>query len=126
MSALRAAGGGFDLLHAFWVFPQGTLAVAAGSLLRMPCCREHRRGRIGLAADNSLRWDEDPAKPDHDVRDLAHGKCGFGAEYVCRALRDEDSLRHPVDSRLELTRQYSRDRSNVRAARPGAWCMLQD
>jgi glycosyltransferase involved in cell wall biosynthesis len=36
MSALRAAGGGFDLLHAFWVFPQGTLAVAAGSLLRVP------------------------------------------------------------------------------------------
>jgi glycosyltransferase involved in cell wall biosynthesis len=36
MSALRAAGGGFDLLHAFWVFPQGTLAVAAGSLLRTP------------------------------------------------------------------------------------------
>jgi glycosyltransferase involved in cell wall biosynthesis len=36
MSALRAAGGGFDLLHAFWTFPQGTLAVAAGSLLRMP------------------------------------------------------------------------------------------
>jgi glycosyltransferase involved in cell wall biosynthesis len=36
MSALRAAGGSFDLLHAFWVFPQGTLAVAAGSLLRKP------------------------------------------------------------------------------------------
>lgn len=36
MSALRAAGGGFDLLHAFWVFPPGTLAVAAGSLLRLP------------------------------------------------------------------------------------------
>jgi glycosyltransferase involved in cell wall biosynthesis len=36
MSALRAAGGGFDLLHAFWVFPQGTLAVAAGALLRKP------------------------------------------------------------------------------------------
>jgi glycosyltransferase involved in cell wall biosynthesis len=36
MSALRAAGGGFDVLHAFWLFPQGTLAVAAGSLLRMP------------------------------------------------------------------------------------------
>jgi glycosyltransferase involved in cell wall biosynthesis len=36
MSALRAAGGGFDLLHAFWVFPQGTLAVAAGGLLRRP------------------------------------------------------------------------------------------
>ena len=36
MSALRAAGSGFDLLHAFWVFPQGSLAVAAGSLLRMP------------------------------------------------------------------------------------------
>jgi glycosyltransferase involved in cell wall biosynthesis len=36
MSVLRAAGGGFDLLHAFWVFPQGTLAVAAGSLLRTP------------------------------------------------------------------------------------------
>jgi glycosyltransferase involved in cell wall biosynthesis len=36
MSALRSAGGGFDLLHAFWVFPQGTLAVAAGSLLRKP------------------------------------------------------------------------------------------
>jgi glycosyltransferase involved in cell wall biosynthesis len=36
MSALRTAGGGFDLLHAFWVFPQGTLAVAAGSLLRVP------------------------------------------------------------------------------------------
>ena len=29
-------GGGFDLLHAFWVFPQGTIAVAAGSLLRIP------------------------------------------------------------------------------------------
>jgi glycosyltransferase involved in cell wall biosynthesis len=36
MSALRAAGGGFDLLHAFWVFPQGTLAVAAGFLSRIP------------------------------------------------------------------------------------------
>jgi glycosyltransferase involved in cell wall biosynthesis len=36
MSALRAAGGGFDLLHAFWTFPQGTLAVAAGLLLAMP------------------------------------------------------------------------------------------
>jgi glycosyltransferase involved in cell wall biosynthesis len=36
LSTLRAAGGGFDLLHAFWVFPQGTLAVAAGSLLRVP------------------------------------------------------------------------------------------
>jgi glycosyltransferase involved in cell wall biosynthesis len=36
MSALRAEGGGFDLLHAFWTFPQGTLAVAAGSLLRIP------------------------------------------------------------------------------------------
>jgi glycosyltransferase involved in cell wall biosynthesis len=36
LSALRAAGGGFDLLHAFWVFPQGSLAVAAGSLLRVP------------------------------------------------------------------------------------------
>lgn len=36
LSALRAAGGGFDLLHAFWVSPQGTLAVAAGSLLRVP------------------------------------------------------------------------------------------
>ncbi len=36
MSALRAAGGGFDLLHAFWVFPQGTLAVAAGRVLRIP------------------------------------------------------------------------------------------
>jgi glycosyltransferase involved in cell wall biosynthesis len=36
MSALREAGGGFDLLHAFWVFPQGSLAVAAGSLLRIP------------------------------------------------------------------------------------------
>ena len=36
MSALHAAGGGFDLLHAFWVFPQGTMAVAAGSLLRTP------------------------------------------------------------------------------------------
>jgi glycosyltransferase involved in cell wall biosynthesis len=35
MSALRGAGGGFDLLHAFWVFPQGTLAVAAGALLRV-------------------------------------------------------------------------------------------
>jgi glycosyltransferase involved in cell wall biosynthesis len=36
MFALRAACGGFDLLHAFWVFPQGTLAVAAGALLRRP------------------------------------------------------------------------------------------
>jgi glycosyltransferase involved in cell wall biosynthesis len=36
MSALRAAGGGFDLLHAFWVFPPGTIAVAAGLLLRIP------------------------------------------------------------------------------------------
>jgi glycosyltransferase involved in cell wall biosynthesis len=36
MSALRAAGGGFDVLHAFWVLPQGTLAVAAGSLSRVP------------------------------------------------------------------------------------------
>jgi glycosyltransferase involved in cell wall biosynthesis len=36
MSVLRAAGGGFDLLHAFWVFPQGTLAVAAGFLVRAP------------------------------------------------------------------------------------------
>jgi glycosyltransferase involved in cell wall biosynthesis len=36
MSALRAAGGGFDLLHAFWTFPQGTIGVAAGFLLRIP------------------------------------------------------------------------------------------
>lgn len=36
MSALSAAGGGFDLLHAFWVFPQGTIAVAAGALLHIP------------------------------------------------------------------------------------------
>jgi len=36
LSALRAAGGGFDLLHAFWTFPQGTVGVAAGSLLRIP------------------------------------------------------------------------------------------
>jgi glycosyltransferase involved in cell wall biosynthesis len=36
MSALRAAGGGFDLLHAFWTFPQGTVGVVAGSLLRIP------------------------------------------------------------------------------------------
>jgi glycosyltransferase involved in cell wall biosynthesis len=36
MSALRAAGGRFDVLHAFWVFPQGTMAVAAGLLLRKP------------------------------------------------------------------------------------------
>ena len=36
MSALRAAGGGFDLLHAFWTFPQGTVGVAVGSLLRIP------------------------------------------------------------------------------------------
>lgn len=36
MSALRVEGGGFDLLHAFWMFPQGALAVAAGSLLRIP------------------------------------------------------------------------------------------
>ncbi len=36
ISTLRAARGGFDLLHAFWVFPQGTLAVAAGALLRTP------------------------------------------------------------------------------------------
>ncbi len=36
MSVLRAAGGGFDLLHAFWTFPQGTVGVAAGSLLRIP------------------------------------------------------------------------------------------
>ncbi|MFZ0816444.1 MAG: glycosyltransferase family 4 protein [Candidatus Sulfotelmatobacter sp.] len=36
LSTLHAAGGGFDLLHAFWVFPQGTLTVAAGSLLRVP------------------------------------------------------------------------------------------
>ncbi len=36
MSALRDAGGGFDLLHAFWVYPQGTVAVAASILLRIP------------------------------------------------------------------------------------------
>jgi glycosyltransferase involved in cell wall biosynthesis len=36
MSAMRAAGGGFDVLHAFWLSPQGTLALAAGSLLRVP------------------------------------------------------------------------------------------
>ena len=36
MSALRDAGGGFDLLHAFWVYPQGTAAVAASTLLRIP------------------------------------------------------------------------------------------
>jgi glycosyltransferase involved in cell wall biosynthesis len=36
MSALRTAGGGFDLLHAFWVSPQGTLAIAAGKLLGTP------------------------------------------------------------------------------------------
>jgi glycosyltransferase involved in cell wall biosynthesis len=36
MSALRAAGGRFNLLHAFWVYPQGTVAVAASTLLRIP------------------------------------------------------------------------------------------
>lgn len=36
MSALGAMGGGFDVLHAFWTFPQGTLAVAAGMLRRTP------------------------------------------------------------------------------------------
>lgn len=36
MSALHKAGGGFNLLHAFWVSPQGTLAIGAGALLRIP------------------------------------------------------------------------------------------
>jgi glycosyltransferase involved in cell wall biosynthesis len=36
MSALHKAGGGFDCLHAFWVSPQGTLAIGAGALLRIP------------------------------------------------------------------------------------------
>jgi glycosyltransferase involved in cell wall biosynthesis len=36
MSALHKAGDRFDLLHAFWVSPQGPLALAAGTLLRIP------------------------------------------------------------------------------------------
>jgi glycosyltransferase involved in cell wall biosynthesis len=36
MSALHKAGDGFDLLHAFWLSPQGTLAIAAGALVRIP------------------------------------------------------------------------------------------
>ena len=36
LSALRTTGGGFDLLHAFWVCPQGTLAIMVGALLRIP------------------------------------------------------------------------------------------
>jgi glycosyltransferase involved in cell wall biosynthesis len=36
ISILRSAGGQFDLLHALWVHPPGTLAVAAGALLRVP------------------------------------------------------------------------------------------
>jgi len=36
MASLRSEGGRFDVLHAFWVRSQGSLAVAAGRLLRVP------------------------------------------------------------------------------------------
>ncbi len=36
LSALRSCGGEFDVLHAFWAHPPGTLAIAAGALLRIP------------------------------------------------------------------------------------------
>ena len=80
ISTLRAARGGFDLLHAFWVFPQGTLAVAAGCPVAHAGCCEHRRRRVGLAAFHSLWWNEDMAKPNDHVGDPAHGKCSFWTE----------------------------------------------
>jgi glycosyltransferase involved in cell wall biosynthesis len=36
LSALRACGERFDVLHAFWAHPPGALAIAAGALLRIP------------------------------------------------------------------------------------------
>jgi glycosyltransferase involved in cell wall biosynthesis len=36
LSALRSAGGKFDVLHAFWANGPGTLAVTVGTLLRVP------------------------------------------------------------------------------------------
>jgi glycosyltransferase involved in cell wall biosynthesis len=36
LAALRSGGGRFDVLHAFWAHPPGTLAIAAGALLRCP------------------------------------------------------------------------------------------
>ena len=36
ISALRSAGGNFDVLHAFWAHPPGTIGVIVGALLRTP------------------------------------------------------------------------------------------
>jgi glycosyltransferase involved in cell wall biosynthesis len=36
LSTLRSFGGGFDILHAFWAHPTGSLAIAAGALLDVP------------------------------------------------------------------------------------------
>lgn len=36
LSAMRSAGGKFDVLHAFWANGPGTLAVTVGTLLRVP------------------------------------------------------------------------------------------
>jgi glycosyltransferase involved in cell wall biosynthesis len=36
LSALKSFGGRFDILHAFWAHPPGTLAVAAGKWMRVP------------------------------------------------------------------------------------------
>jgi glycosyltransferase involved in cell wall biosynthesis len=36
MSVLRSAGGDFDILHAFWAHPPGTIGVTVGALLHIP------------------------------------------------------------------------------------------
>lgn len=36
LSALNSFGGGFDILHAFWAHPPGSLAIAAGKLMGVP------------------------------------------------------------------------------------------
>jgi glycosyltransferase involved in cell wall biosynthesis len=36
LSAMRSAGGRFDVLHAFWAQGPGTLAIVAGTLMRVP------------------------------------------------------------------------------------------
>ena len=36
LSALKSFGGSFDVLHAFWAHPPGSLAIAAGALIGVP------------------------------------------------------------------------------------------
>ena len=124
MSALRVAGGGFDLLHAFWVFPQGTIAVAAGALLRIPVVvsvgggelvwlptihyggMRTLRSRITMSA--TLRTASAVSGP---------------SRYVTRAAKQFAPTFS--GSRLAWTQQFSRDRSSALPARPGACCRLQ-